>query len=82
MREKDVGGAMRLLFILRGHTERVSCVAASRAWSVAVSGSHDGTVSVWDLNRGTYVRTISYGSGQSAVKERIRLVCISESTVR
>ncbi|KZV83556.1 beach-domain-containing protein [Exidia glandulosa HHB12029] len=79
-RERDVGGALRLMFIMRGHTERVSCVAASRAWSIAVSGSHDGTVSVWDLNRGTYIRTISFGSGQAGVRERIRFVCIHEST--
>lgn len=81
-REKDVGGALRLLFIMRGHTERVSCVTASRSWSIAVSGSNDGTLSVWDLNRGTYVRSMAYGAGHSGGKEGVRLVCIQESTVR
>lgn len=80
-KDKDIGSALRLLFILRGHTEAVRCVAASRAWSIAVSGSDDGSISIWDLNRGTYVRSISYSSQPPSSKDGIRLVAIQESTV-
>ncbi|KAH7092832.1 beach-domain-containing protein [Auriculariales sp. MPI-PUGE-AT-0066] len=79
-KDKDIGSALRLLFILRGHRESIRCVAASRAWSIAVSGSDDGSLSIWDLNRGTYVRSISYGGNPRGPKDGIRLVAIQEST--
>ncbi|KAN0061326.1 Beige protein-like 1 [Thecaphora frezii] len=44
--------------VLRGHDKSVLCVAASSAWSIAVSGSNDRTAIVWDLNRGIYVRSL------------------------
>ncbi|EEB98861.1 hypothetical protein MPER_01559, partial [Moniliophthora perniciosa FA553] len=50
---------------------------ASRAWSIAVSGSRDGSAAIWDLNRAVYVRSIWHGEGESA---GIRLVDINEST--
>ncbi|EPQ31444.1 uncharacterized protein PFL1_00779 [Pseudozyma flocculosa PF-1] len=49
---------LTLANVLRGHDRSVLCVAASSAWSIAVSGSQDRTAIVWDLNRGSYVRTL------------------------
>ncbi|PCH37188.1 beach-domain-containing protein [Wolfiporia cocos MD-104 SS10] len=63
--------------IMRGHTAEVVCVTASRAWSMVVSGSKDGSAVIWDLNRGTYVRSIWHGPGQST---EVGLVAINEST--
>ncbi|CAG8678283.1 12647_t:CDS:2, partial [Acaulospora colombiana] len=53
--------------ILRGHTDRVTCVAASRAWSLVVSGSDDSHVIYWDLNRASYVRSIQHDTPVSLV---------------
>ncbi|EPQ51421.1 beach-domain-containing protein [Gloeophyllum trabeum ATCC 11539] len=50
--------ALVLLHTMRAHTAPVTCVAASKAWSIAVSGSRDGSAVVWDLNRGSYVRSM------------------------
>jgi WD40 repeat protein len=46
--------------LLRGHSGSVLCVAACRSWSIIVSGSEDGTVAIWDLNRSIYVRSIRH----------------------
>lgn len=60
--------------LLRGHDDSVLCVAASSAWSVVVTGSKDKTAIVWDLNRGTYVRSLrGHESG-------VHLVAIDEKT--
>ena len=64
--------------IMRGHTAAVSSVTASRAWSLAVSGSRDGSAGFWDLNRGIYVRSVRHGHGPEA---EVHLVTIHESTV-
>ncbi|GAC92926.1 hypothetical protein PHSY_000485 [Pseudozyma hubeiensis SY62] len=73
----DVDGAKRevtLSTLLRGHDDAVLCVAASSAWSVVLTGSKDRTAIVWDLNRGTYVRSLrGHDSG-------IQLVVIDEKT--
>ena len=37
--------------LLYGHTDAVICLAASQAWSIAVSGSRDQTAIIWDLSR-------------------------------
>ena len=66
---------MSLLYILSGHRQCVLCVAASRAWSLVVSGSEDGCAMLWELNRAQYVRAIEHGSP-------VNLVTINESTVR
>ena len=67
-----------LSHIMRVHTERVCCVAASRAWSAVASGSKDGSAALWDLNRGLYVRSIWHGEGDPFA---VHLVAINESTV-
>ena len=66
--------------IMRTHTDEVVCVAASRAWSLVVSGSKDGSAAIWDLNRGMYVRSIWHGEGGES--STVNLVAINESTVR
>lgn len=71
--------SLSLSHIMRGHTGEVLCVAASRPWSLAVSGSVDGTAIIWDLNKGVYVRSITHGTGEGAA---ISLVSINDSTVR
>ena len=43
---------------LAGHSAPVSCVAVSRGYSIIVSGSTDGTCTIWDLNEGTFVATL------------------------
>ena len=64
---------------MRVHRDTIICVAASRSWSVIVSGSKDGTAVLWDLNRAVYMRSISHGEGDSV---GVHLVAINESTVR
>ncbi|PPQ94175.1 hypothetical protein CVT25_003811 [Psilocybe cyanescens] len=72
------GMRITLSHIMRVHTDEVTCVAASRAWSLVVSGSKDGSAALWDLNRGVYVRSIWHGeAGESAA---VNLVAINEST--
>lgn len=65
--------------VMRGHKDSVTCVAASRTWSIVVSGSKDGSAIVWDLNRGTYVASIWHGDDE---RHEVHLVAISDSTVR
>ena len=72
------GLRVSLSHIMRIHTDKVICVAASRAWSLVVSGSKDGSAALWDLNRGVYVRSIWYGEGPESA---VNLVPINESTV-
>ncbi|XP_073823647.1 LOW QUALITY PROTEIN: WD repeat and FYVE domain-containing protein 3-like [Musca autumnalis] len=43
---------------LHGHTDAVTCLAASAAYNVIVSGSRDGTAIVWDMTRFTFVRQL------------------------
>ncbi|KII85493.1 hypothetical protein PLICRDRAFT_44793 [Plicaturopsis crispa FD-325 SS-3] len=63
--------------IMRIHTAKVLTVTASRSWSMAVSGSKDGSAAIWDLNRGVYVRSIWHGTGRESA---VHLVAINEST--
>lgn len=43
---------------LHGHTDAVTCLAASPAYNVIVSGSRDGTAIIWDMSRYTFVRQL------------------------
>lgn len=74
----DPALSVNLTHIMRGHSAPVSCVAASRAWSLVVSGSQDGSASLWDLNRGDYIRSIWHGEGPESA---IHIAAIQESTV-
>ncbi|KAI6157101.1 hypothetical protein BKA82DRAFT_965252 [Pisolithus tinctorius] len=72
---------LSLAHLLRGHSGPVSCVQASRTWSVAVSGSSDGSAVLWDLNRGTYVRSIWHVEANiPSESASVDLVAINEST--
>ncbi|KAH9476097.1 Beige protein-like protein 1 [Psilocybe cubensis] len=72
------GMRVTLSHIMRVHTDEVTCVAASRAWSLIVSGSKDGSAALWDLNRGVYVRSIWHG--EAGETNAVNLVAINEST--
>ena len=74
------GGGMHLALshIMRVHTGEVVCVAASRQWSLVVSGSKDGSAAVWDLNKGVYVRSIWHAEGDNRMS--VDLVAINDST--
>ena len=43
---------------LYGHTEAVTCLAASAGYQILVSGSRDRTAVVWDLSRLTFIRQL------------------------
>ncbi|KAL1508880.1 hypothetical protein ABEB36_003702 [Hypothenemus hampei] len=51
---------------LYGHTDAVTCVAASPAYNVIVSGSRDSTAIIWDLSRGVFVRQLRGHAGPVA----------------
>ncbi|OSD07923.1 beach-domain-containing protein [Trametes coccinea BRFM310] len=76
-RSREQPVTLQLTHLMRGHTARVSCVTASRAWSLIVSGSKDGSAALWDLNRGVYVRSIWHGTGEA---HEVHLAAVNEST--
>lgn len=43
---------------LYGHEEAVTCLAASPAYNLVVSGSRDGMAILWDAERGTFIRQL------------------------
>lgn len=51
---------------LYGHIEAVTCLAASSAYNIVVSGSRDGTAIVWDLSRCLFVRQLTGHTGPIA----------------
>eukprot|EP00094_Tigriopus_californicus_P005213 TCALIF_05026-PB protein Name:"Similar to WDFY3 WD repeat and FYVE domain-containing protein 3 (Homo sapiens)" AED:0.04 eAED:0.04 QI:7/0.93/0.68/1/1/1/16/134/3650 len=52
--------------MLYGHTDAVTCLAASPSWNIAVSGSRDRTAIIWDLSRYCYVKHLSGHCGPIA----------------
>lgn len=72
---------MTLSNIMRIHTDDVTCITASRTWSIIVSGSRDGSAVIWELNRGGYVRSI-WHPRRTDGDTTVNLVAINESTVR
>ncbi|XP_014251875.1 lysosomal-trafficking regulator isoform X2 [Cimex lectularius] len=58
---------------LVGHKDMISNVAISRLFSIAVSASHDGSASIWDINTLTYIRSLP------VISIPITLVSISET---
>lgn len=80
---KGQGPSLSLVHLLRKHSAPITCLRVSRAWSVAISGSLDGSAILWDLNKGLYVRSIWHASGDSSIQDAVvHLVAINESTVR
>jgi len=43
---------------MAGHAGTISCVAIHPTFTVAVSGSEDGTIKVWDHESGEYIKTL------------------------
>ena len=48
----------RPIQVLSGHDKAISCVALSTELDMAVSGSEDGTLNVYTIKEGQYIRTI------------------------
>ncbi|KAI9573033.1 hypothetical protein HD554DRAFT_2058344 [Boletus coccyginus] len=73
--------SLTLVHLLRKHSAPIISLHVSRAWSVAISGSLDGSAILWDLNRGLYVRSIWHAGGDSSIEDAaVHLVAINEST--
>ena len=72
MKDKKI---LQLKQSLHGHTEPVTCVAASSGFNLAVSGSRDRTCIVWDLCRLSFVRQLR---GHVAP---VAAICINDLTV-
>ncbi|XP_063047427.1 WD repeat- and FYVE domain-containing protein 4 isoform X2 [Engraulis encrasicolus] len=65
---KDKHTQMTLKQPLYGHTAAVSCVCVSESWGLIVSGSHDQTCILWDLEELSYVTQLpSHTHAVSAV---------------
>ncbi|EGO20076.1 hypothetical protein SERLADRAFT_374121 [Serpula lacrymans var. lacrymans S7.9] len=78
---KNVATNMAITHTMRAHTAKVLCVAASRSWSIVVSGSKDGSAALWDLNRGIYTKSIWHKEeDQRSDLAEVHLVAINEST--
>ena len=77
-RSREQPVTLQLTHLMRGHTAKVTCITASRSWSLIVSGSKDGSAALWDLNRGSYTRSIWHGTEPSS---EVHLVAVNESTV-
>uniref|UniRef100_A0A8D8WKM9 WD repeat and FYVE domain-containing protein 3 n=1 Tax=Cacopsylla melanoneura TaxID=428564 RepID=A0A8D8WKM9_9HEMI len=57
---------LKILQCLHGHMDAVTCLAASAAYNVIVSGSRDQTAIVWDLSRKIFVRQLRHHSAPLA----------------
>ncbi|XP_068022264.1 WD repeat- and FYVE domain-containing protein 4 [Melanerpes formicivorus] len=55
---KDKVKSLNLRQALYGHTQAVTCLAASVTYSIIVSGSDDRTCIIWDLNQLTYINQL------------------------
>ncbi|KAG5870011.1 hypothetical protein JTB14_023053 [Gonioctena quinquepunctata] len=51
---------------LYAHTDAITCLAASPAYNVIISGSRDSTAIIWDLSRGVFVRQLQGHAGPVA----------------
>ena len=47
------------IYILRGHTSTIRCLRVLHNRPIAVSGSRDTTLRVWDVQRGRLLRTLT-----------------------
>ncbi|KAH0828735.1 hypothetical protein J3R83DRAFT_3154 [Lanmaoa asiatica] len=61
--------SVTLVHLLRKHSAPVTCIHVSRAWSIVISGSSDGSAILWDLNRGLYVRSIWHAGGDCSIED-------------
>ncbi|VDO03945.1 unnamed protein product [Rodentolepis nana] len=67
--------ALQLSGCLYGHTDVVTCLAASDSFNLIVSGGRDCTCIVWDLRYLIFLRQLGNG-----YKAPVAAVCISEAT--
>nr|CDS28413.2 hypothetical transcript [Hymenolepis microstoma] len=67
--------ALQLSGCLYGHTDVVTCLAASDSFNLIVSGGRDCTCIVWDLRYLIFLRQLGTG-----YKAPVAAVCISEAT--
>jgi F-box and WD-40 domain protein CDC4 len=51
------------LYVLRGHTSTVRCLKVLHNRPIAVSGSRDGTLRVWDVQHGRMLRVLTGHAG-------------------
>uniref|UniRef100_A0A8C3TBC6 Uncharacterized protein n=1 Tax=Chelydra serpentina TaxID=8475 RepID=A0A8C3TBC6_CHESE len=71
---KDKVRCLNLRQALYGHTQAVTCLAASVTYSILVSGSSDRTCIIWDLNQLTYVTRLPVH------KASLSAIAINDST--
>ncbi|XP_015489137.1 WD repeat- and FYVE domain-containing protein 4 [Parus major] len=71
---KDKVKCLNLRQALYGHTQAVTCLAASVPYSIFVSGSDDRTCIIWDLNQLTFMSQLP------AHEESLGSVAINNST--
>ncbi|XP_078070095.1 WD repeat and FYVE domain-containing protein 3 isoform X4 [Mustelus asterias] len=71
---KEKAKALTLKQALHGHTDAVTCLTASSAYHIIVSGSRDRTCIIWDLNKLSFVTQLR---GHRAP---VSALCINELT--
>uniref|UniRef100_A0A1B6DVR8 Lysosomal-trafficking regulator n=1 Tax=Clastoptera arizonana TaxID=38151 RepID=A0A1B6DVR8_9HEMI len=74
---KPSRGVMEFLpdpVVLLGHPTAVLTITLSRAFSIAISGSIDGSAILWDLNRLMYIRSLP------TISLPLNLTCVSETS--
>ncbi|XP_010779437.1 WD repeat and FYVE domain-containing protein 3-like [Notothenia coriiceps] len=71
---KERAKALTLKQALLGHTDAVTCLTASSAYHIVVSGSRDRTCIIWDLNKLSFVTQLR---GHRAP---VSALCINELT--
>jgi len=65
---------LKLDGIFHGHSDWVTVVQASQEWAIIVSGSRDNSCIVWDLNRNSFIYSLTNFDGP------IRTLSISPTT--
>lgn len=77
-RLKNKLSKIELLQNLYGHSEAITCLAASSAFGILVSGSRDRTCIIWDLNKLAFVRQLGaeYLEQTNEIKEKLKFVNI------
>jgi len=64
---KEKADTLILANAMCGHSDAVPCLVVSQEWSIIVTGSLDKTCILWDLNRLSYVRSLTKHEGPVTV---------------